>query len=157
EISKRPDVFSSAFEHGGVTIVDETEPSVLTGSASMITMNPPEHNGYRKLFAPHFSPSCIRRMENSIRAHVSDLFDRLNTKNTIDWIAAVGAGLPVRVVADLLGVPASMQQRFADWVNLIDGFDDPEFGGDSERFRAAMEEMRAFGLAIREDRMAFPR
>lgn len=156
EISKRPDVFSSALEHGGVTIAEDAEPTVLTRSASMITMNPPKHNRYRNLFAPQFANAAIQSIEHRIRRHVGEIFDGLDSCTVFDWVASVSAELPSRVLADLLGVPFGERHKFSEWVDLIDGLDDPEFGGDHERLRSCMEEMRSCGLRLREARLARP-
>jgi len=74
-ISKNPEVFSSAREHGGHRIYDEN----IVGTAGMgaeetdapfISMDPPEHNRYRRMISPGFGPSRLKALEGQIHDRV---------------------------------------------------------------------------------------
>jgi linalool 8-monooxygenase len=65
-VSKNPKAFSSARIHGGHRIFDENVVGVAgvgadKTEAPMISMDPPEHNQYRRMVSPGFAPPHRRR------------------------------------------------------------------------------------------------
>jgi cytochrome P450 len=87
-ISKNPRLFSSAREHGGHRMFDENVVGVAgvgaeETDAPMISMDPPEHNRYRRMLSPGFSPSRLRPLEERIEASVLAILDRLGNAANI--------------------------------------------------------------------------
>ena len=75
-ISKNPRLFSSAREHGGHRMFDENVVGVAgvgaeETDAPMISMDPPEHNRYRRMLSPTFSPSRLKPLEERIEDRVA--------------------------------------------------------------------------------------
>lgn len=95
--------------------------SLMEGDLSQ--MDPPDHRKYRKLLTPAFAPGRIAAMEPRIAAITDELLDAVTGKPDIDLVADLAYPLPVIVVAELLGVPASDRALFKGWAdNVIESF-----------------------------------
>ncbi|HTT99567.1 MAG TPA: cytochrome P450 [Rhizomicrobium sp.] len=156
EISKRPDLFSSALENGGITIAGESDPEQFRDGASMITSDPPLHLKLRNLFAPRFSSRKIDEMESFVRDAVNGLFDELAVHREADWADAVAAELPACVMAKLLGIPASERRKLCLWSDTIDGQEDPFIAARPLSAEQAVDEMMDCGRRLAALRSAQP-
>ncbi|RFS84173.1 cytochrome P450 [Actinomadura spongiicola] len=97
------------------------EASLIEGDLSQ--MDPPQHRKFRKLLTPAFSPKLIAAMEPRITAITEGLLDGVEGKPEIELVADLAYPLPVIVIAELLGVPASDRDMFKGWAdNVIESF-----------------------------------
>jgi cytochrome P450 len=103
--------FSSA---GGVT-VDEL--LALTGP-SFLTMDPPRHGLLRDLVREPFRPKAIAALAEQVGAIARRLLDELDG-GRVDIAAAFAQRLPVLVVCDLLGLPASDDRLLKSWSDAL--------------------------------------
>ncbi|MEI5100570.1 cytochrome P450 [Streptomyces sp. PmtG] len=95
--------------------------SLMEGDLSQ--MDPPDHRKYRKLLTPAFAPARIAAMRPRIAALTDELLDAVTGKPDIELVADLAYPLPVIVVAELLGVPASDRDQFKVWAdNVIESF-----------------------------------
>lgn len=90
-VSKNPKVFSSARKHGGHRMFDENVVGVAgvgadKTEAPMISMDPPEHNLYRRMVSPGFAPRRVQALEERIRHRVIGILDRLQGADTCDFV-----------------------------------------------------------------------
>lgn len=83
--------------------------------ASMIFMDPPEHDTLRKLVSKAFTPSRIRDLEGSITKLVDDYLAPFAGTSGFDYVADFGALLPPMVIGELLGVPAADRDLLRHW------------------------------------------
>ena len=156
-VSKNPRLFSSARHLGGHRIHDEADEEITQGlEATMLSMDPPEHNTYRGVVAPAFTAERIRRMEASIRARVTALLDRIAPHGECEFISSVAAELPIQVIAELLGVPQEDRLRLFEWSNALVGEDDPDMRRSAEHIRQCTKEMGAYALKLWRERLRRP-
>ena len=151
-VSKDPHTFSS--KRGGTNIQDYSEEDLSAIQMMMLNMDPPQHNQFRKLASTGFTPRMVARLEPRIRAAAKDIVDQVVSKGETEFVTSIAAELPLRVIADLLGVPMADRHKLFDWSNRLIGFDDPEFQTSLEDGKAAATElwMYANGLAdLRRD------
>jgi cytochrome P450 len=74
-----------------------------------------------------------------------------------DAVEDLAAELPLLVLADLLGMPATDRHLLYRWSNHLVGFDDPEYGGgDIDVYRGIMAEAFAYALDLAARRRAEP-
>jgi cytochrome P450 len=105
-----------------------------------------------------FVPRAIERLNESVAANAREIVDDFAAAGGGDFVEDVAAELPLRVLAELLGVPREDRHLLFDWSNRLIGSDDPEFGGgDPMQFAAAFMEMFSYGNNIADDRRANPR
>jgi len=126
-IAHDTDHFSS---RGVIVSVFEPGPGPV-GYAPPITSDPPFHEVARRLLLPAFSPKAIRPLETTTTALCRDLLDglveRAGEGGTADAAAEYAQEIPVRVIAHMLGVPASDGDRFRTFIHRI-----METGGQNE-------------------------
>lgn len=156
EVSRHPERFSSAI--GATQIADPpTEFDLAILQQMMLNMDPPAHGRLRRLVAREFTPRAITRLHQSIKDNAREIVDDLIEAGPSDFVAAVAAEMPLRVLADLLGVPREDRHLLFDWSNRTIGAEDPEYGGGFDDFQAAFNEMFAYGHALAEERSKSPR
>ena len=122
-IGRNPVQFSSA---KGVLINDPIRTGVgVTGS--IIHMDPPQHVDHRRVVSREFTPRSTGAMEDTIATIVTDVFDKLSTGDEIDFVHDIAMPIPVRVIADLLGVADTELDQFRRWSDaVIEIFDAPK-------------------------------
>ena len=121
----------------------------------MVNMDPPQHARFRKLVARGFTPRIVQLMEPKIRAEVDEILNEVIAKGTgaCDFVRDIAAELPLRVIAELLGVPREDRQKIFDWSNQLIGFDDPEFQTSIEDARQSAMEIWMYANSLAEDRL----
>jgi linalool 8-monooxygenase len=160
-ISKNPAVFSSAREHGGHRMFDEhlvgiAGVGVEETDAPMISMDPPEHNRFRRMLSPSFTPLRLKPLEERIEARVIAILDRLGSHTECEFVAEVAAELPVQMLAELLGVPQEDRLKLFDWSNSMIAEDDPEVRKSPAATARDVLEMAAYAERLWEERLARP-
>jgi linalool 8-monooxygenase len=160
-IAKNPAVFSSARVHGGHRMFDEQIVGIAgVGAAEtdapMISMDPPEHNRFRRMLSPSFSPLRLKPLEERIGARACAILDRLGNRGECEFVAEVAAELPVQMLAELLGVPQEDRLKLFDWSNSLIAEDDPELRKSPEAMAGDLNQMAAYAERLWEERLARP-
>jgi cytochrome P450 len=95
----------------------------------MLFLDPPEHSRIRKLLNKEFTPNMIQRLRPRIQEVVDSLLDDVAGKSEIEFMTDFANPLPVRVIAEMLGIPAEDQSNFQIWSEDLAGF----FGNATSR------------------------
>ena len=151
-ISKDPETFSSAL---GTNIFDPPAADLPLIQAILINMDPPQHVKFRRIVKAGFTPNRIQRLEPHVRAIARSIVDEVAHKGECDFVADVAAELPLRVIAEMLGVPEGDRRRIYELSNrLILGANaSPENMAAS---KAAALEMWLYAQRLAEERKARP-
>ncbi|SES47244.1 Cytochrome P450 [Streptomyces sp. yr375] len=129
EILNNHGTFTSNLAHLLPVSVDAP---LLEGDMSQ--MDPPIHRKYRQLVSRAFTPKLVAAMESRIATITGELLDAVDGKPEIEIAADLAYPLPVIVIAELLGVPASDRDLFKKWADdIIEGFSGFSFLDDSEQ------------------------
>jgi cytochrome P450 len=83
----------------------------------LIFEDPPIHDVHRKLLARMFTPRKINDLEPKIREFCARSLDPLIGTSGFDFVADLGAQMPMRVIGMLLGVPEEYQEAARDLAN----------------------------------------
>jgi cytochrome P450 len=83
----------------------------------LIFEDPPLHDVHRKLLARMFTPRKINALEPKIREFCARCLDPLVGSDRFDFVADLGAQMPMRVIGMLLGVPEEDQEAARDFAN----------------------------------------
>jgi cytochrome P450 len=107
---------------------------------SFIVRNPPDHTRIRGLVAKAFTPRMVARLAPRIERVVDELLDAAlaaerdlaaaadgDASGGIDLIATLAYPLPVTIISELLGVPATDSDRFRQWSSDLARSLDPAF------------------------------
>ena len=84
---------------------------------TFIMEDPPEHTVHRTLVQKIFAPRRMLDLDEAIRKITRDCLDRLVGREEFDFIADIGAEIPMRVIGALLGIPESDYEAVRDSVD----------------------------------------
>src|SRR5262249_9005276 len=107
-------------------------------------------------------PRMIRRLEERLEEIAHQLLDVALQKREIDLVAALTYPLPVIVIAEMIGVPASDREQFKEWsdtliANLGGGILNQPSEEIIRKELRIIEAMRDYFAALAEDRRRHPR
>ena len=106
-ISRDPGLYSS--EVGGTFVDDQTEEQLAAMRLSILNMDAPKHNRYRRLVSRGFTPAVIQRITDSINRRAADVVASVKERGSCDFVADVAAVLPLEMICEMMGLPE------ADW------------------------------------------
>ncbi|WP_158895619.1 cytochrome P450 [Amycolatopsis anabasis] len=101
----------------------------------LTTLDPPRHTKLRKIVTKAFTPRVVSEMESTIERLAAELLDKVDG-DRMDLVADFAYPLPVIVIADLLGIPASEREVFREWVDaMLSGTMDMSLNDESEEYK----------------------
>jgi cytochrome P450 len=119
EVELHPEIFSSSWMHGNITIADPAPESNLQ---NFIAQDPPIHTAQRKVITPAFSPSQLGKLEDQVQARTRALLDTLPIGETFDWVETVSIPLTIGMLCILFDMPWEQRhdiKRWSDWASNI--------------------------------------
>lgn len=164
EVLRDSDRFSS--ELGGTTMPSLHPESLPIFRAMMLNMDAPDHTRLRRILQPSFTPKAVHTgLHDAVALNAVEIIDELGAADRCELVTAVSAEMPLRVLADLLGMPREDRHLIFEWSNaLLDAEAPPDATSDATpgAGRAAdvattMAELMDYGLAMAADRRATPR
>jgi cytochrome P450 len=84
-----------------------------------IFFDPPRHTKLRALIAKAFTPRVAANLEPRIRELSYELLNEMIGLGEVDLVEAFSGPLPMRVIAELLGIPTSDWPRYKRWSDAI--------------------------------------
>ena len=128
-----PDIYSSSFEHGGITILpsesDDDSGVERVVMPMFIAMDRPKHTEERRVVAPAFTPSEMERMTADMRQRTGEVLDSLPVGKAFDWVDKVSIELTTQMLALLFDFPWDDRRKlteWSDWAGDVELFRDPE-------------------------------
>ena len=118
---RTPGVFSSGFD---AVHIGQVRPLIP------LQLDPPEHQRFRKLLDPLFSPRRVATLEPRIRQLAGELVDAVADEGRCNFNEAFAEPYPSTVFLELLGLPTS---RAAEFIALKDGIIRPGARSPAER------------------------
>ena len=121
-VSKDPLTFPSAvgghlMSMGDPEVVDPAAVAAIVGN--MIGMDPPDHQIYRKMVAPSFTPKAIKALEVDMRAKIRELLENVEDKGEFNFVTEISEQLPLWVLCEMMGIPESERPKIRDLVNNL--------------------------------------
>jgi cytochrome P450 len=151
-VSRDPRLFTST---RGIQIGLSPEATRPEGvPPTILEMDPPEHNRYRKLVIGAFTPAAAAELEPTVRQIARDCLAALDRDAVVDFVDAVAVPVPMYVIADMLGVSREDRADFKRWSDAM-----IEAGGGRRgpQTDAALGEMFAYFQGVLEQRRRAPR
>ena len=137
-VGRDDDTFSS--EVGAVSI-EELDEEQLEIRKSMLETDGARHWALRRLLQREFTASSLKGYETFLRGLTATTLDAAFANERFDFVKAVSADYPIRVLVRLMDVPDEMGDQFIKWSNRLVGNTDPDYADvlldseDSEEFR----------------------
>lgn len=123
-VSRANEVFLS-----GKGVMFENFPEeVLETTMSFLAMDPPRHTRLRKLATAAFTPRQVRRIEDSIKASAKAIVEELKAAGSgADFVEYCAKELPLRTLADMMGIPESERAQVAHAADALVSTNDPNY------------------------------
>ncbi|MEU1723627.1 cytochrome P450 [Nonomuraea sp. NPDC005692] len=152
-VSRHSDLFSSAKK---LALFDEMpEDQIALQRLMMLNQDPPEHTRRRSLVNRGFTPRTIGALEQHIRDICDDLLDKCSGE--VDFVTEISAPLPLYVICELLGAPATDRDKLFSWSNRMIGAQDPDYAATPEEGSGAAMEVYAYANELAAQRRAAPK
>jgi cytochrome P450 len=117
---------------------------------SIVDFDPPDHIRLRLLVNPFFTPRQIERWRDRAQEIVDELIDAVETKGSMDLIEDFAAILPLRIILEILGVPAKDGPMLHEWTRVVaDSLGDPVA---SQRIGGVLQDFYAYLLELIKDK-----
>jgi cholest-4-en-3-one 26-monooxygenase len=153
-ISRDPQTFSS--HRGGTFIRDPAPDDLQVMQQMMLNMDPPQHIRFRNIVKHAFVPRVVAGLDQKVRRLVDEILDQVAPRGECEFVHDIACQLPLRVVAEMLGIPDSDREMVYNWSNKLVGFDDPELQESWAAGTAAAVEMFAYAGELAQRRFAQP-
>ena len=137
--SKQPELFSSA---------PKGPWHVFEAHFSMQALDGPEHRRQRGIASKAFTPRMVRRLGETACATIHACIDAVAEQGSCEFVSALASPVPLRLIADMLGLPAEHFELFRRWSDTTSSSDpdlrgSPGFVADQARLEALLYEEAA--------------
>jgi cytochrome P450 len=109
----------------------------------MSAMDAPEHSRLRALVHKVFTPRRIAEMRPRVERITADLIADLRGRETAEVVHDYAYGLPIYVIADMLGAPPEDWMAIRDWSSTLAAFQPPHYE-EIQKTWTAIVEFRAY-------------
>jgi len=108
-------IYSSASSMGGIALKDMPEDY---RRESFISMDPPKHDGQRKVVSPIVAPMNLQKLSGTIRERAGRILDSLPRNEAFDWVDRVSVELTTQMLATLFDFPFEQRRTLTYWSNV---------------------------------------
>src|SRR4051794_33841316 len=84
---------------------------------SLLAVDPPDHTKYRRLVSKAFTARAVTALQKRGEGTPDEMLDAMESRDSVDLVDAYAAPLPVRIIAEILGIPEPMHQQLLEWGN----------------------------------------
>jgi cytochrome P450 len=102
DASRKPDVFISG---PGVTTPKPARWVRFVFGDSMVNLDDPRHANLRGVVQKAFTPRVIAKITEDMQTVAAQLVDDVAARGTGDFVQAVAAQMPLRVICEMMGIP----------------------------------------------------
>ena len=102
------------YRSGKGSILELIRADVALPPGLILFEDPPIHDVHRSLLTRVFTPRRMLALESKVRSFCARSLDPLVGSEGFDWIADLGATMPMRTIGMLLGIPESDQEEIRD-------------------------------------------
>ena len=143
-----------------------TEPELFSSAVPapanwFIFFDPPRHTKLRALIMRAFTPRVVANLEPWIAQLSRQLLDQVIDRGEMDLVAEYAVPLPMKVIAQMIGIPGADWPRFKGWSDSILKLSYTRSGGSGAQqamaeFTAATTEMSSYVADMVAQRRAAP-
>lgn len=117
---------------------------------SFLVLNPPDHTRLRRLVARSFTPRRVDDLLPRIEAITAELVSAIAPGEDVDLVAAFAQPLPVRVISELLSIPAADRPLLLEWSHALARSIEPELLVPEAEREDQTRARFAFGAYVRQ-------
>jgi cholest-4-en-3-one 26-monooxygenase len=153
DVLRDPQMFSSQAKTA--VLMDLDDSTIDAMSNMLINMDPPAHSRFRRFVSAAFTPRRIEDLQPRIEQIATEVIDAVAATGACDGVTDIAAPMPMRVIAELLGIPERTQQLF-DVSNRMVGAVDSAPEERALDMTLAGAEIHALGLELAGEKRAAP-
>jgi cytochrome P450 len=86
---------------------------------SIVGLDPPRHRHLRSLINQAFTPRVVEQLGPRIVEIADELLDRALVQGGMDLVQDFAYPIPIRIIAELLGIPVEEQATFRRWSETL--------------------------------------
>jgi cytochrome P450 len=146
-VESLPDIYSSSWEYGGITIADNDTLEHNIQLPMFIAMDRPKHTEQRRVVSPAFTPSEMVRLSDNIRQRTSEVLDSLPWDAEFDWVDKVSIELTTQMLAILFDFPWQDRRKLTFW---SDWAGDIELVKDMSKREERMMHLMQMGMYFKQ-------
>ncbi|MDA4106797.1 cytochrome P450 [Mycolicibacterium holsaticum] len=105
------------FISGRGSILDFIRANLEMPPSMFIFQDPPVHTRYRKVLHGVFTPRRVAELEDKVRDFCARSLDAVVGSGKFDFMADLGAQVPMRTIGMLLGIPETDQDTHRQWTD----------------------------------------
>ena len=139
--------FGHGYGEGLNTLRPTVDPDEVFGS--FLRMDPPDHTRLRRLVAKAFNHKTVAAWRPRMQAITDAFVDRLLADGGIDLVPELSFPLPLTIISEMLGVPASDHEQFLVWSAAIARGQDPDELLSAQEIAARATALREFAAYFR--------
>jgi cytochrome P450 len=129
-------VVTHGVEGPAVQIYDDLSPFIFR--------DPPDHTRLRGIVQKAFTPRVVESLRGRAAELAKSLVDEALERGELDLVADFAYALPVRIIAEMLGIPESDLDMFKDWSDATARGLDPDFLLPPEDLQGRLDALLAF-------------
>lgn len=134
--------------HHDAANIDSGRPFRQMVESWMLFEDPPRHTHLRRAVGDALRNGPLERLEERVRIVIQQLIERIEPLSHCDFMAQFARILPVRIIAEILGIPPEEHQR---WHRLsADIFRALAFGGSISAFDRADRAVNDLSRVLRD-------
>jgi cytochrome P450 len=124
-VSRYEDVLAGLKDERLIKNIHNARPDANAGiarmmnDASMLKADPPQHTRLRALAHAAFTPKFVQQLRPRIQEIADQLVDAVQDQAGMDLISDFAFPLPITVICEMLGVPASDAHFFRTWSGAL--------------------------------------
>jgi cytochrome P450 len=137
-----------------------TQALLLPLAGNILSTDPPVHTRLRSLVNKSFTAAAVERMRSRVEYLVNQCLGRVQDQGHMDIIGDLAIPLPIRLIVDMLGVPAADADRLREWSGAVSVLNNWVGAITEEQIQAlgrAITEFNAYLRPLIEERRARPR
>ena len=161
DIERQPELFTNAPEPVLVSESDKAARDAVGGGIrTLIHMDAPDHNKYRKLTNDWFKPASVRRMTHRLDELSQRALATMEAAGgSLDFNNDVAIMYPLQVILDILGLPEADYPRMLKLTQELFGAQDPDLQRpmeSAEDLGAVLFDFYNYFMALTNARRAEP-
>jgi hypothetical protein len=135
-----PTRFSSAFRLRSPAVPAPGVADVLAGGypevAALVNEDPPAHRHTRDLVVRAFTARRVAALQPYVAEVAGELLDTIEPRGEADLVAELAGPLPLRVICELIGLPAWDAPRVLEWTRQLSALAVAGAGADEQQTAA---------------------
>lgn len=91
------------------------QPLGIKWKLNPIEFDPPQHQYYRKILNPFFSPAKVRDLDGSVTQACESLIAAFDERGSCEFVSEFAEKFPAHIFLDLMGMPKEKLPEFLFW------------------------------------------